>query len=120
MFHLRFSLKHLRLLDPAVCVCVSLAAGIELGPGVRPPDLHRGGVVEDVVAQLLQLRLWIRCSKLSRVLHLLSDHNVDFLSAERQMHINSPTHGTSGAFHLQEGTIFYSKSVEELQKVISE
>ncbi len=41
-------------------VCVSsLADGLQCGPGVRPADLQRRVVAEDVVAELLQRRLWI-------------------------------------------------------------
>lgn len=60
-----------------------LADGLELGPGVRPTNLQRRVVVEDVVAQLLQRRLRIGRRKLSRVLHVLSDRNVDFLTEQR-------------------------------------
>lgn len=78
----------LLLMEVCVCVyvyleCVCLADGLECGPGVRPADLQRRLVGEDVVAELLQRRLWIRRGKLSRLLHLLTDRHVDFLTGQK-------------------------------------
>lgn len=63
--------------------CVRLADGLERGPGVRPADLQRRFVVEDVVAELLQRRLRIRHGELSRVLHLLTNGHVDLLREQK-------------------------------------
>lgn len=60
--------------------CWTSADGLEFGPGVRPADLQRGLVVEDVVAELVQRRLRVQGGKLSRLLHLFPDGNVDFLT----------------------------------------
>lgn len=60
-----------------------LADGLQRGPWVRPADLQRRAVVEDVVAELLQRRLWIGRGELSRLLHLLTDRYVDFLSGQK-------------------------------------
>lgn len=43
----------------SVCVCVSLADGLQLGPGVCPADLQWFVIGEDVVAHILQRRLRI-------------------------------------------------------------
>lgn len=68
--------------------CVSLADGLQRGPGVRPADLQRRVVVEDVVAELLQRRLWIGRGKLSGLLHLLTDRNIDFLTGQKRGLVN--------------------------------
>lgn len=64
-------------------MCASLADGLERGPGVGPADLQRRVVVEDVVAELLQRGLRIWCGKLSCLLHLLTDRNINFLTGQR-------------------------------------
>lgn len=71
------------------CVCVCLADRLQLGPGVRPAHLQRHVVVEDVVAQILQGRLWVRSGELSRLLHLLTDCHVNFLPGAETTRISS-------------------------------
>lgn len=61
----------------------SLADRLELGPGVGPAHLQRCVTGEDVVAQLLQRGLRVRGDELSRLLHLLPDLDVDFLTGEK-------------------------------------
>lgn len=68
-----------------MCVCVSLADGLELHPGVDAPDLQRRVVAEDVVAQLVQRRLRVGGGVLSRLLHLLTDRHVDLLAEEEEV-----------------------------------
>lgn len=61
----------------------SLADRLELGPGVCPAHLQQRVVGEDVVAQLFQRWLRVRGGELSRILHLLTDLDVDFLTGEK-------------------------------------
>lgn len=63
-------------------VCQSLAYGLELGPGVGPADLQRRVIGEDVVAEVVERRLRIRCGELRRLLHLLPNRYVDFLTEQ--------------------------------------
>lgn len=61
-----------------------LAGGLEGDPGVRPADLQRCVVGEDVVAELLQRRLRIGRGVLSCLLYLLTDRHVDFLTGQKR------------------------------------
>lgn len=99
----------------SVCLeCESLADGLQRGPGVRPADLQRRVVFEDVVAELLQRWLWIGCGVLSGFLHLLTDRNVDFLKRQKDS-LNPktpqrdqswfPSHGKSS----EARTVFFSR-----------
>lgn len=58
----------------------ALADRLEDSPGVRPTDPQGRVVAEDVVAEVLQWRLGVGRAELSRLLHLFTDRDVDFLS----------------------------------------
>lgn len=58
---------------------VDLADGLELAPGVGATHFQRRVIVEDVIAQILQGRLRVCCGKLSCVLDLLSNLNINLL-----------------------------------------
>lgn len=62
----------------------ALAGRPEDRPGVRPTDLQGWVVAEDVVAEVLQWGLRVRCGELRRLLHLFTDGDVDFLSNQER------------------------------------
>lgn len=62
----------------------ALADGLEDRPGVRPTDPQGRVVAEDVVAEVLQWGLRVWRGELSRLLHLFTDGDVDFLSNQER------------------------------------
>lgn len=62
---------------------LALADRLEGSPRVCPTDLQGRVVGEDVVAEVLQGGLGIRRGELSRLLHLFTDGDIDFLSDQK-------------------------------------
>lgn len=56
-----------------------LADGLELAPGIGATDFQWRVIEEDVIAQILQWRLRVCRGKLSSVLDLLSNLNINLL-----------------------------------------
>lgn len=52
---------------------------------MRPSDLQGGAVGEDVVTEVLQWGLRVRCGELGRLLHRFTDGDINFLSNQKEV-----------------------------------